>query len=83
MTDEDQEEQELEARKRWEMEEAEEEEHIRRREESYDQVEGIMINPPEKLGKESISEDLEQLIKANGDDIQYEFFIMGEAVPSN
>jgi hypothetical protein len=44
-----------------------------------------MINAPEKIvgGKEAISDDLEQLIKANGDDIEYEFFIMGELVPPN
>lgn len=50
-----------------------------------DRIEGIMVNPPEKIigGKETISDDLEQLIKANGDDIEYEFFIMGEPVPPN
>jgi hypothetical protein len=62
------------------------EERRRRREEANDErIEGIMINAPEKIvgGKEAINDDLEQLIKANGDDIEYEFFIMGELVPPN
>lgn len=47
-------------------------------------IEGVMLNAPEAPKcKEAINEDLEQLIKANGDDIEFEFFIMGETVRPN
>lgn len=46
-------------------------------------IEGVMLNTPEKQDKEKISDDLEQLIKANGDDIEFEFYIGGEPVPPN
>lgn len=78
------EEEEEEAQKR-QMYEAMEERRRRREEQSDERIEGIMVNPPEKIvgGKETITDDLEQLIKANGDDIEYEFFILGEPVPPN
>ena len=67
------------------MYEAMEERRRRREEQSDERIEGIMVNPPEKIvgGKETITDDLEWLIKANGDDIEYEFFILGEPVPPN
>jgi hypothetical protein len=43
----------------------------------------VVLTPTERHDKEAISDDLEQLIKANGDDIEYEFFIAGEVVPPN
>jgi hypothetical protein len=42
-----------------------------------------MLSTPDKQDKEQITDDLEQLIKTNGDDIEYEFFIAGEQVPAN
>jgi hypothetical protein len=44
---------------------------------------GVMLSTPDKQDKEQITDDLEQLIKTNGDDIEYEFFIAGEQVPAN
>lgn len=43
-----------------------------------------MLTPPDQqLGKEVINEDLEELIKANGDDIEYEFYVASERMLPN
>ncbi len=43
----------------------------------------FVLSPAEKQDKEAINDDLEQLIKTNGDDIEFEFFIAGDQVPPN
>ena len=43
----------------------------------------VVLSPADRQDKEAINDDLEQLIKANGDDIEFQFFIAGESVPQN
>lgn len=49
----------------------------------YHEVAAVIGEDKEKINQEVINEDLEQLIKANGDDIEYEFFLNGELIAPN
>ena len=43
-------------------------------------VEAVVLDKKDRPDKDIVNEDLEQLIKANGDDIEYEFFANGEEI---
>ena len=68
------------------MTDEEEEEQRRQMEEVRRRVmlrQEVVLTPADRQDKEAINDDLEQLIKANGDDIEFQFFIAGEPVPPN